>query len=381
MNNKSITLKHLRIDNEKKIGLQFYPNLVIQNILKTIPELKYSKEFCMYYLPNENHFVKQLYSLLKGIAWVNGQYFFNQPRQTDNPVLKLTDYFQKNHPKDYKLCPKKYIQKLEIMRYALSTAKTYIANFEAFINHYSNINIDEIDENDVRDYLQYLVHQGKSDSSINVAVNAIKFYYEGVLGMPNRFYSIDRPLKREKLPKVLSKAEVKDIIASTRNIKHKCVVGLLYSAGLRRNELIMLKPEDIDSKRMIIRVNHGKGKKQRLTVLSPILLDDLRTYFTDWRPRNFLFEGVHGSAYSPSSVLSIVKSAAKRAGIVRRVTPHMLRHSFATHLLEDGVDLRYIQSLLGHSSTKTTEIYTQVATKNIVNITSPLDDLFNNQKK
>ena len=378
MNNKSVTLKHLLIDNEKKIGLQFYPNLVIQNILKTIPELEYSEEFGMYYLPNEGHFVQQIFSLLKGIAWVNGQYFFNQTRQTDNAALKLSDYVKKERPKGYKFCPENYIQKLEIMRYALSTARTYISNFEAFMNYYKDTAVNEIDENDVRNYLQFLVHEGKSDSSINVAVNAIKFYYEGVLGMPNRFYSIDRPLKREKLPKVLSKAEVKDIIASTRNLKHRCVVALMYSSGLRRNELIMLKLEDIDSKRMIIRVNNGKGKKQRLTVLSPVILEDLRAYFKEWRPTNYLFEGMHGQAYSSSSVLNIVKDAAKRAGVFRRVTPHMLRHSFATHLLEDGVDLRYIQSLLGHSSTKTTEIYTQVATKNIVNITSPLDDLFRN---
>ena len=378
MNNKSVTLKHLLIDNEKKIGLQFYPNLVIQNILKTIPELEYSKEFGMYYLPNQGHFVQQIFSLLKGIAWVNGQYFFNQARQTDNAALKLSDYVKKERPQGYKFCPENYIQKLEIMRYALSTARTYISNFEAFMNYYKDTAVNEIDENDVRNYLQFLVHEGKSDSSINVAVNAIKFYYEGVLGMPNRFYSIDRPLKREKLPKVLRKAEVKDIIASTRNLKHRCVVALMYSSGLRRNELIMLKLEDIDSKRMIIRVNNGKGKKQRLTVLSPVILEDLRAYFKEWRPTNYLFEGMHGQAYSSSSVLNIVKDAAKRAGVFRRVTPHMLRHSFATHLLEDGVDLRYIQSLLGHSSTKTTEIYTQVATKNIVNITSQLDDLFSN---
>jgi integrase/recombinase XerD len=376
MNNKSVTLKHLLIDNDKKIGLQFYPNLVIQNILKTIPELEYSEAFGMYYLPNQGHFVQRLFSLLKGIAWVNGQYFFNQTRQTDNAVLNLADYVKKERPKGYKFCPKNYVQKLEIMRYALSTARTYISNFEAFINYYKDTAVNEIDENDVRNYLQFLVHEGKSDSSINVAVNAIKFYYEGVLGMPNRFYSIDRPLKREKLPKVLSKAEVKDIIASTRNLKHRCVVALLYSSGLRRNELISLKLEDIDSKRMIIRVNNGKGKKQRLTVLSPVILEDLRAYFKEWRPTNYLFEGMYGKAYSSTSVLNIVKDAAKRAGVFRPVTPHMLRHSFATHLLEDGVDLRYIQSLLGHSSTKTTEIYTQVATKNIVNITSPLDDLF-----
>ena len=375
MNNKNITLKHLLIDDEKKIGLQFYPNLVIQNILGTIKELKYSKAFGMYYLPNTGYFVQQIFTLFKGVAWVNGQYFFNRTRNTENKPIRLSDYAKQNRPEGYKRCPETYIQKLEVMRYSLNTAKSYMSCFEKFINHYKDLNVEEIDENDVHNYLQLLVQQGKSDSTLNVAVNAIKFYYEGVLGMPNRFYSINRPLKREKLPKVISKAEIKSIIEHTTNLKHKCVVSLLYSAGLRRNELIQLKPEDIDSKRMVILVNEGKGKKQRLTILSPVILKDLRLYFKEWRPRHFLFEGAKGGAYSSTSVLNIVKNAAKRAGISKPITPHILRHSFATHLLEDGIDLRYIQSLLGHSSTKTTEVYTQVATKNIINIISPLDEL------
>jgi site-specific recombinase XerD len=194
--------------------------------------------------------------------------------------------------------------------------------------------------------------------------------------MPNRFYAIDRPRKRgTSLPKVLSKEEVKALIANAQNIKHKCIISLLYGAGLRRGELLNLKLTDIDSKRMVIVVRNGKGKKDRLTVLSPKLLEDLRIYFKQWQPHTFLFEGAKGGVYGSTTVNKVVKVAAKNAGIEKSVSSHMLRHSFATHLLEDGVDLRYIQSLLGHSSTKTTEIYTQVATHNINNITSPLDVL------
>ena len=205
------------------------------------------------------------------------------------------------------------------------------------------------------------MQKGRSNSSINQSVNSIKFYYEVVMGMPNRFYAIERPRKQKQLPKVLSRHEIKDLIACTNNIKHRCIISLLYSAGLRRSELLNLKLEDIDGKRMLITIKGAKGNKDRMTVLSPTLLEELRTYFTECKPRSYLFEGPRGRPYSASSVLKVIANAAVKAGVQKKVTPHMLRHSFATHLLENGTDIRHIQVLLGHNSTKTTEIYTHVA--------------------
>ncbi|MCL4170120.1 UNVERIFIED_CONTAM: hypothetical protein GTU68_044633, partial [Idotea baltica] len=158
-------------------------------------------------------------------------------------------------------------------------------------------------------------------------------------------------------------------------IKHRCIVSLLYSSGLRLGELLNLKIIDVDSDRMLIRVVGAKGHKDRYTILSQSLLKDLRTYFLEHRPFEYLFEGPRGKKYGSSSVQNIVKKSSRWAGIHKKVTPHTLRHSFATHLLEDGTDLRYIQSLLGHNSTKTTEIYTHVATNIIKDIKSPLDTL------
>jgi len=190
-------------------------------------------------------------------------------------------------------------------------------------------------------------------------INSIKFYYEVVKGMPNRFYSIERPRKKEALPKVISLEEVKGIILNTNNIKHKCIVSLLYSAGLRRSELLNLKLQDIDSKRMSILVKNSKGGKDRVTLLNENVLKDLRKYYKEWKPQKYLFEGKEGTQYSATSVVKIIKNSAKKAGINKSVSPHILRHSFATHLLENGTDLRYIQELLGHSSSKTTEIYNE----------------------
>ena len=261
------------------------------------------------------------------------------------------------------------MQKLELKKYANSTVKTYVSCFETFINYYKDIDLINLNENDIRIYLQKLIQEGKSNSYINQSVNSIKFYYEMVLGMPNRFYAIERPRKEFKLPKVLSKEEVLSIIENTNNIKHRCITSLLYSAGLRRNELLNLKLEDIDSKRMLIKVKQAKGNKDRNTVLNQSVLDDLREYYKTHHPKVYLFESnIPGKKYSSSSVLKVVTQAAERAGIKERVSPHMLRHSFATHLLENGTDLRYIQLLLGHNSTKTTEIYTHVATNTFMEI-------------
>ena len=191
--------------------------------------------------------------------------------------------------------------------------------------------------------------------------------------MPNRFYEVERPIKKEALPKVISKESVIKMIGCCSNIKHKCIVELLYSAGLRRGELLNLKVSDIDSERMTIRVEQGEGRKDRLTLLSKRMLKDLREYYRVYKPKKYLFEAPDGSQYGATSVAKIIDRAAKSAKINKTVTPHILRHSFATHLLESGTDLRYIQALLGHHSSRTTEVYTHVAVDGLTQIKNPLD--------
>ena len=242
-----------------------------------------------------------------------------------------------------------------ITKYSNNTMKTYVTVFEKFMNHYKEHDINQLNENHIRDYLSELVKKGFSNTTINQAVNAIKFYYEMVQDMPNRFYEIERPIKDHKLPKVISKEEVLAIIEHTNNIKHRCIVMLLYSAGLRRSELINLKISDIDSKRMLIRVEGAKGNKDRYTLLSHIVLQDVRRYYQQYKPQKFLFEGPQNEKYSSTSIASIIDNSAAKAGIRKHVMPHMIRHSFATHLLENGTDLRNIQMLLGHNLIKTTE--------------------------
>ena len=368
--NKHITLKHLLIKEEQCIGIQFNSDKVIESLIKQLPSPKWSKLFNMVYISNSKSNLNLIFETFRGVAWVNCNYFFNDRVITQTNIVTDVKWFR-NRPvkQNFKQCPEVYLQKLELKKYSNSTIKSYVPGFEAFINHYKDIDLLSIDENDIRKYLQKLIQEKRSNSYINLAINAIKFYYEMVLGMPNRFYSIERPRKEFKLPKVLSKEEVLSIIEHTNNLKHRCIVSLLYSSGLRRSELLNLKISDIDSKRMVIRVEQAKGNKDRYTVLNKSVLKDLRNYFKVYNPKTYLFEGpTPGKKYSPSSILKIVTNTAVKAGINEKVGPHMLRHSFATHLLESGVDIRYIQLLLGHNSTKTTEIYTHVATNNFMAI-------------
>jgi len=215
-----------------------------------------------------------------------------------------------------------------------------------------------------------------SISQQNQRINAIKFYYEKILGKEKQYYELYRPKKEQKLPKVLSKNEVMRILKESTNNKHKCILMLIYSAGLRRSELIDLKISDIDSERMVINIRDAKRKKDRISLLSQNALMLLRDYYKEYKPKSFLFEGQNGGKYSASSIANVLRRAAKNAGIQKIVTPHMLRHSFATHLLEQGTDLRYMQELLGHNSSRTTEIYTHVSKKAIDKIRNPLDEFF-----
>lgn len=372
--NTCITLKHLLIDNKKQIGLKFYKNKVVEALVMQLPNHKWSEEFEMYYVPNNSKNLNKLFVLFRGVAWLNMKHFFpNKPVNIGHEPLSVDRFRNRKVDDTYRVCPENFLQKLEIRKYAFNTAKAYISSFEAFINYYEKTPLEQITELEIRAYLQLLVQRSLSDSYINIAINAIKFYYEVVLEMPNRFYSVERPKMVSKLPQILSKSAVQRLLSTTKNIKHKCILSLIYSAGLRRGELLNLRLSDIDSKRMMVFIRGGKGKKDRYTVLSMKTLKDLRLYYIKEKPKLYLFEGYNNQPYSASSVRKIFKIALKRANIRKPATLHTLRHSFATHLLEDGTDLRHIQLLLGHSSSKTTEIYTHVSKKALQGIKSPLD--------
>jgi site-specific recombinase XerD len=376
-----ITLKHLLIEQKKQIGLKFEYNKSIALILKGNNDFKWSDYYNMFYCINTRKNLNWIFNMFKGIAWINTQGFFLKHSKGRNVIPEsIEEWRNRVKVKGVRYCPDEFYDKLENKHYALNSARVYISMFEKFMNAHKNKALINIDERDINNYLKYLKLDGKSDSYINQMINSIKFYYETVKGMPNRFYEIDRPIKKKTLPKVLSIQDIEKIINHTPNLKHKSILTLLYSSGLRRSEVINLKLEDIDSNRMVITVRNGKQNKDRQTLLAPQLLDLLRSYYKVYKPKKYLFEGQFGGKYSTSSIRNILNKSAKQAGIIKTVTPHMLRHSFATHLLENGTDIRYIKELLGHSSTITTEIYTQVSINSLKNIESPINFLnLNNQ--
>ena len=237
--------------------------------------------------------------------------------------------------------------------------------------------MDEIVNKDVRQYSLFLLEdRNLSHSYVNQSISAIRFLCNAVLKQNKIIELISRPKKEHRLPNVLSFQDVTKILGALKNEKHKTILFLTYSAGLRVGEVIKLQSQDIDSQRMLIHIVQGKGKKDRYTVLSEIALEQLRKYYKLYKPEKWLFPGQNSKEYiTERTVQRVFENACIAAKITRKATVHTLRHSFATHLLEGGIDLRYIQELLGHSSSKTTEIYTHVTQKSISNIQSPLDKL------
>jgi integrase/recombinase XerD len=272
--------------------------------------------------------------------------------------------------------PFEYLNELNLRRYSKNTHRAYISAFKEFMKFYSNKHLTDLSDKDVNNYITHLVEKlNVSPATQKQAINSIKFYYEKVLKRPVIHELYKRPRNEKKLPVILSEKEVAIILRVLKNLKHRTILTVIYSAGLRLSELINLKITDIDKSRGLIRVEQSKGKKDRYTLLSLKLLKLLDTYLEIYRPVKYLFEGKDGGKYSGRSVQNIYKQAAPQAGIKKHTSTHSLRHSFATHLLENGTDLRYIQELLGHSSSKTTEIYTHVSNKSIGKIKSPLDNL------
>ncbi len=215
-----------------------------------------------------------------------------------------------------------------------------------------------------------------SVSAINQSVNAIKLYYKSVLKKDIKTASIIRPRTGISVPPVYSADEMQKIIqAAASYIKHKAIIMVLYSSGVRVGELVNLKPSDIVSDRKLMLIRGGKGKKDRYTILSTKTLETLREYYKECKPKEYLFEGQFGGKYSPSSVRNMIEQKVNKAGVTKRGSAHTFRHTFATHLLEAGVDIRIIQALLGHESSRSTEIYTHISKKHLSKIKNPLDSL------
>lgn len=263
---------------------------------------------------------------------------------------------------------------MDLKGYSERTKSCYLTCMKQFVLHYG-MSPEEMGDEEIRKYLHYLTAEKKaSQSLVSQNYSALKFFYEKTLHRVWNESKIPRGKRKKTLPQVLSREEVEAIFAAVRNLKHLAIIMTIYSGGLRLNEATHLKAEDIDSKRMAIRVRQGKGDKDRYTLLGQRNLDVLRTYWKVYSPKIWLFPGKSkDETLSHSCVQRAFKAAAKRAGIKKNVSIHTLRHSFATHLLESGVDLYYIQNFLGHKTPSTTAVYLHITGKDFRKIKSPVD--------
>lgn len=357
---ENIQIEHTVHRNKRRIKLLFKRNDELIRKIRTINDCRWSATMRCWHVPDND----------MNLNIVNKIFIGNRVDHKNGSEINGVNRTRK------KLVPDRCIEQMKIKRYSPNTISTYSSVLNTFFEFYKDDKPEDITQEQIRKYMFHIV-ENRDVTAVyqRQVVNAVKFYYEKVLGKTLHPLNVQRPKKPKKLPVVLSEKEITILLAQVINLKHKCILFTIYSAGLRRSEVLNLKLSDIDSERNCIIVRAAKGQQDRNTLLSKKLLLLLRDYFKQYRPKEYLFEGVNGGKYSITSVRKIFHKALAKSGIKKDAHLHTLRHSFATHLLERGTDLRYIQTLLGHSSSKTTELYTHITTKGFENIPSPLDDM------
>lgn len=367
---KKIFVKNGTIDKSQMVFLAFPYDFELKELVKTFPGIDWKKELKVWFVPYTDQRLTELIQFFKGKVWLDYSQF---------KKVKVEEVFNNLPPISLELDHEiqKFADWMRNRRYSESTIKNYSGGLGLFFRFTGNKNPEFISNEDLESFHKdYIILRKYSASFQSLVINAVKLYFSNRQKRKLEIQGIERPKNPRILPHILSKEEVKAILQAHQNVKHRAMLSLIYACGLRRSELLNIKIGDIDSKRGMLLISQGKGKKDRMVPISEKILELLREYYRYEKPKVYLFEGpVLNQPYSGSSLQMVLKTALKKAGINKPATLHWLRHSYATHLLERGTDLRYIQELLGHNSSKTTEIYTYVSEKKIKEIRSPFDDL------
>lgn len=395
---KIITLKVLTHHKQECIGIYFTNDKVLNLAIRKLPFVKWSQTNKCWYVPLGKDSVAAITMAAGNIAVIDTSNLnaFLLKRQAvaatitapakntaikKIPLATAPVYQLGKHNLD---ALHQFVQLLKLKAYSASTINTYRSEFLQLLQLLKDKPVNQLLVADVKRYMVYAMEKdGISENTAHSRLNALKFYFEQVLGREKFFWEIPRPKKPQLLPKLLNEDEIRRLFNALANKKHKAMLFTAYSAGLRVSEIVHLKIADIDSTRMQIFIERGKGKKDRYVNLSPVLLDILRNYFETYKPVpvTYLFESEQTmQAYPTRTVQQIFTNAKNKAGIKKEVGIHSLRHSFATHLLDKGTDIKYIKDLLGHFDIKTTERYLHVSKQQLVNIISPFDDLWKNEK-
>jgi integrase/recombinase XerD len=367
----NLRLSHITHRDTRRIAIYFPYHRAWIDLVKKIPDALWSSTLSCWHLPDTLDSINYLQN--SGLPISEEQIHAIQHDIRPTEASKKNALVFSGHAVHIR----SFQKWLEQKRYSANTIKTYVQALQVFLAYFDNKDPASLGNEDVREFMhERIVGEKLSFSYQNQVINAIRLFFKAIVKSEIDPYHLERPRREHKLPNVLSKKEVKDILNSLHNDKHRCMLSLIYACGLRCGELINLKPNDIDSNRSLLWIRQGKGMKDRIVPISEKILLMLRAYYRAYKPKNWLFEGQKdGSPYSSRSLQQVLKKAVKQCNINKPVTLHWLRHSYATHLLESGTDLRYIQTLLGHKSSKTTEIYTHVSTHSLQKIKSPFDDL------
>lgn len=369
-----IALEKIKVHGAFKIGIRFPYNFAAKEYLKQLQGVYWSNTVKTFYIEYSKDHFKQLYEHLRAKEWL-----------VDYTQLRFDEEVPASEKFHLKI-PEKVTHHQQLIesfghwmrqkRYSESTIKTYSSMLDLFFRYYTTKKIEDITETDIVLFNQhYILRNNYSATFQNQLVNAIKLFYQKYNNTHLRLDKLERPKKSKKLPEVMSMEEVAALLNTLKNLKHKTLLSLIYAGGLRIGEALSLKLTDIDSKRLMLHLKNAKGKKDRYVPLSLKILDLIRSYYIAYKPKNYLFEGANGGMYDPSSARAVFHKAVESAKIHKNVTLHTLRHSYATHLLESGTDIRLIQELLGHNDPKTTMIYTHVSTTSLQKIENPFDKL------
>ncbi|MBN2664950.1 MAG: tyrosine-type recombinase/integrase [Bacteroidales bacterium] len=387
---KKVVAERVIHNGERRISLRFGYDETLIGIVKKIEGARWSSQMKLWHVPESSNIKSTLLDTFRGQAFVDysslvkGEEDKHDSKQKD--VVSGGEAKQRvnKEAKQSALSEKavkdieKYRNWMEANRYPESTVRTYAGMISTFLKFVSPKQAEECTSEDlVRIVEEYILPNGLSHSFQNQMVSAVKKFYGKIYKSVIDPGEITRPRPQHRLPNVLSKEQVKRILDSVKNEKHRVMLSLVYGCGLRRSEVLELLPSDVDRDRKLMKIRQAKGFKDRLVPLSDRLIQMLDQYIKHFKPVKYLFEGQNaGSKYSPASLEKVFRNAYEKAGIQKKdITLHGLRHSYATHLLEAGTDLRYIQALLGHKSSRTTEIYTHVTIQSIEKIRSPFDDL------
>jgi site-specific recombinase XerD len=369
----SITLEPFTHNSKSCIAIKFPYNFEVKEYIKKFSGVHWTKTHRTFYIYYSEVRLEDIKTYIKqgGLHLLNDNYKDTIPRYSKGIKLELSPLNQEKT-----IVYRHFLKFLKGKRFSNSTVATYSGFVLEFLRFTGQKPVNDLNENDVRYYIEWAV------STLNYAISTHRQMVSGLKHFAY-FYpacsintdKIYMPKKDKRLPIVLSIEEILTLLQSTKNLKHRTIIAMLYGSGLRIGELIDLKLSDFDFKRKQLYIENGKGRKDRYTTIAESLFPLLKNYHNTYKPKVFFIENPKGGKYSPGSIRAFLKKSAQAAGITKMVTPHTLRHSYATHMLEQGTDIRYIQELLGHSRPETTMIYTHVTRKDLQQIRSPLDNV------